>query len=576
MQISLDIQDKREQRKLVPQDFIIKDWESLKTYFETLLQRNPQTQEDLAAYLEEISELESVVDEEMAWRYIRMTCDTKDEKSAEAYEYFVRNIAPELSIYSNKLNQKVADHPLFSELDHSVYLTYTRSLQRQLELFREENVARFAEDRSLAQQFSGLIGAMSVEHEGENLTLQQAGKLLESHDRKLREDIWLKVQQRRIEDKEKLDEVLDKLIALRHSIGKEAGFISYTQYKFQELGRFDYSPEDTLAFHDAVERVVTPVYVQLMNERKERLGVERLRPWDLQVDVFGDAPLHPFNDAGELIGKTVQVLASLRPELGNILEMMDRKGFLDLESRMGKAPGGYNYPLAESGVPFIFMNATGTQDDVTTILHESGHAIHAFLTHDIKLNALKNTPSEVAELASMSMELLALDYYDLFYPAEEELKRAKKEQLLRSIIIFPWIATIDAFQQWIYDHPEHNKEERREKWLSLYYRFHGDAVDWEGYEEYQSIMWQKQLHIFEVPFYYIEYAIAQLGALAVWRNYKQNSGEGLNAYLEALKLGYKRPIPEIYEAANISFDFSASYMKDSIDFCLQEYSKLKI
>jgi len=274
--------------------------------------------------------------------------------------------------------------------------------------------------------------------------------------------------------------------------------------------------------------------------------------------------------------RSVEALSKVKTELGDMIMIMDQKGFLDLNSRVGKAPGGYNYPLMETGIPFIFMNAAGTQTDVITMLHESGHAVHSFVTRNIGLNVLKQPPSEVAELASMSMELLCLDYYDVYYKDQASLIRAQKGQLVRCITIFPWVATIDAFQQWVYDNPIHTHDERNEAFESLYIRFHGEAVNWEGFEGIRLNLWLKQMHVFEVPFYYIEYAIAQLGALAVWRNFKKDPEHGLNQYLEALKLGYTKPIPDIYEKAGIRFDFSEDYMRETVEFCLQEYRDLSV
>lgn len=294
----------------------------------------------------------------------------------------------------------------------------------------------------------------------------------------------------------------------------------------------------------------------------------------MQIDIFGEEPLRPFEGAEELVDKTLNALADLKPALSDMIRLMHERGFLDLESRVGKAPGGYNYPLAESGIPFIFMNAAGTQSDVITMLHESGHAVHAFVTNEIPLVALKSTPSEVAELAAMSMELLALEGYKEFYTDKESLIRAQKGQLSRCITIFPWVATVDAFQQWVYNHPAHTAEERNQQWKSLYKRFHGDYVNWEGLEDKLENLWLKQMHIFEVPFYYIEYAIAQLGALAIWRNFKLNQEKGLEDYLNALKLGYTRSIPEIYETAGIRFDFSEPSMREQVEFCMEAYEAL--
>ena len=576
MQHYLEIPNNKEARTYIPSDYEIKDWEGLKVHFDFLLKQNPTSLEELEVFLRQRNEVDAIVSEEFAWRYIRMTCNTQDKEIEEAYQYFVQEIMPHLSVYDDKLNRKILENPHFSELPQEKYLTYTRQLKREIELFREENIPLKTQTQTLSQQYGAIMGAMVIEHEGEELTLQQASKFMEHRDRQLRKQIWEKIADRRAQDKEKLEEIFDQLVELRHKMANNAGYDSFTAYKFDRMGRFDYEPKDTQAFHDAVEKVVTPVYGELMEERKRLLGLSELRPWDLTVDIFGEVPLKPFEKAEELLEKSIQALSRVKPELGRMIQIMDKRGFLDLDSRVGKAPGGYNYPLMETGIPFIFMNAAGTQTDVITMLHESGHAVHSFVTRDIPLNALKQTPSEVAELASMTMELFCLDHYSAFYEDAHSLHRAQKGQLSRCIVIFPWIATVDAFQQWVYDHPGHTQKERSDKWEELYIRFHGETVNWEGYENLRRQLWVKQGHIFEVPFYYIEYAIAQLGALAIWRNFKQNPDKGIEQYLEALKLGYKQPIPVIYETAGIRFDFSEDYMQEIVDFCLQEYLSLSI
>ena len=576
MQQYLEIKDARASRTFIPTDFSVESWAELKTYYDFLLEQDPESLEELQAFLRQRNELDDLVAEDYAWRYIRKTRNTQDKDLEEHFLYFVKEILPHLSIYEDKLNRKIAAHPFFSQLPDDPYMTYVRQLKRNIELFREENVPLIARSQTVSQQHGSLIGAMSIEHEGETRTLQQANKILESRDRKLRQEVWQKITARRKLDREALQEVFDQLLELRNQIALNAGYDSYTRYKFDELGRFDYQPEDVEAFHDAVEKAVRPMYEQFMQIRKEKLGLEELRPWDLQVDIFGLQPLKPFDEASELLDKSIDVLSQLRPEMGQMLQLMDQLEFLDLDSRVGKAPGGYNYPLMETGVPFIFMNAAGTQADVTTMLHESGHAIHSFVTRDIPLSALKQTPSEVAELASMTMELLCLDYYDRFYPDSNLMKRAKKEQLMRCITILPWIATVDAFQQWVYDHPGHDREERNTKWSEMYYRFHGHQVSWEGFESELAHLWLKQGHIFDVPFYYIEYAIAQLGAIGIWRNYREHPDQALQQYIEALKLGYQRPIPDIYRTAGIRFDFSADYILECMQFCLTEYQSLEV
>ncbi len=573
----MSIQQPTSKRVFLPEDFNVSDWEGLKIFFDMLMDEEPQRLDELEAFLQKVNELEAVISEDMAWRYINMTRDTQNEAYTEKYQYFIKEILPHLSVFQDKLNRKIAENEYFEELPDQPYETYKRALKREIDMFREVNVPLKTEEQSTTQKYSSIMGDMTIEHEGQTITLQQAGKFLERTDRELRETVWKKVRERRLRDKDDIDEVLDKLISLRHQIAKNTGYESYTQYKFASMKRFDYSPEDTLNFHQSVEEVVKPIYESFLKERKEKLGYDRLKPWDTAVDIYGTSPLEPFSNSEELVEKSKNILSNLKPELGEMLQTMKDKGYLDVESRLGKAPGGYNYPLMETGIPFIFMNAAGTQNDVITLLHESGHAIHSFVTQDITLNDLKNTPSEVAELASMSMELMALDYYNEFYQNPQELKRAQKDQLKRAITIFPWIATVDAFQQWMYDHYDHSHKEREDKWVELYYRFHGEeGIDWTGFEDTLANLWQKQLHIFEVPFYYIEYAIAQLGALAVWKNYKFSAKEGLEKYLNALKLGYTQTIPKVYDAAGIRFDFSAEYMRKQVEFCLEEYNKLEL
>lgn len=563
-------------RSFIPNDFKITTWEALAPYFEQVFDLPLDSPSALDSFLAQRNELEAVVIEDMAWRYIRKTCDTQNEAHREAYQYFIQHIFPELSRYENKLNKKLAASPYFKELPDQPYLTYTRRIQRELELFREENIALEEQQQQLAQRFMEITGPMTITFQGETLTMQQAGKWLEDTDRTKRQEVWTLMQATRKTAWESLSDIFDQLVKLRTQIAQHAGYDTYTQYKFDELGRFDYQPTDTSQFHAAVEAVVTPIYQELLKERKEVLGVEVLKPWDVQVDIFGNTPLQPFEEAQQLADRTIIGLSRLKPELGAMIQLMNDKGFLDLASRAGKAPGGYNYPLAETGIPFIFMNAAGTHTDVTTMFHESGHAIHSFLTQEIELNALKNMPSEVAELAAMTMELLTLDQYDLFYPDTQAFKRAQKTQLMRCITVFPWVATVDAFQQWVYDHPTASSDERHAQWTAIYHRFHGDMVDFSGYESELSRLWLKQMHIFEVPFYYIEYAIAQLGALAVWKNFQANPEQGLNQYLAALSLGYTRTIPEIYVAAGIKFDFGADYISELVTYCMEAYQAIKL
>ncbi|MFZ6013321.1 MAG: M3 family metallopeptidase, partial [Bacteroidota bacterium] len=304
--------------------------------------------------------------------------------------------------------------------------------------------------------------------------------------------------------------------------------------------------------------------------RKARLKVDVLRPWDKSVDPEGREALKPFTTGAELTEKTIKVFKNLDSYLGQCLWVMRAMGHLDLESRIGKAPGGYNYPLAEIGVPFIFMNATSTLRDMVTIMHEGGHAVHNFLTRDLELNDFKSTPSEVAELASMSMELISMDHWNEFFGNENDLNRAKREHLESLIETLPWVATIDKFQHWIYENPDHSPDDRRKQWNKIFDQFADSVTDWSELEAVKNYLWQKQLHLYEVPFYYIEYGMAQLGAIAVWRNYRKDPKRGLQGYQNALKLGYMKTIPEIYAAADIKFDFSREYIHELVSFVRKE------
>jgi oligoendopeptidase F len=562
-------------RIFLPEDFKVTTWEAIKPYFDDLLERDISSAEDLKQWFRDRSELEAVLSENLAWRYIRMTCDTGNKEIRESYNEFITQIQPNIEPVSNELNKKALDSPYLDELKQAEgYPIMIRELEKDARIFRQENISLKTEEQQESQNFGAISGEMSVEINGQEMTLQQAANLLQSVDRNEREEAYHKITQRRLQDKETLDALFSKLISIRDKMGKNAGFENYRDFMFAAMGRFDYSKEDCFDFHEAVAQEVVPMLNDLSRERKEALGVAQLRPWDKAVDLSGKPPLKPFSSGEELTQKTIQCFSKLDPYLGERIAIMQAMGHLDLESRKGKAPGGYNYPLSETGVPFIFMNATSNLRDMVTIMHEGGHAVHSFLTRDLELNSFKHTPSEVAELASMAMELMSMDYWDLFFADEDELKRAKRQHLEQIIETLPWVATIDKFQHWIYEHPNHSEEERKKAWNEIFGTFSDNLTDWSGLEQERTYLWQKQLHLFEVPFYYIEYGFAQLGAVAVWMNYKEDPQKGLEGYKNALKLGYTRTIPEVYEAANIRFDFSTGYIRKLMRFVQDELSKI--
>lgn len=560
----------RRKRTFLPEDFKVTKWENLEPFFEELQAAPLDTVEQVEAWLKKSSELEYALTEDKAWRYIRMTCDTENKEIKEHFQSFITQILPNLSRMGNDLQKKLYESKGFADLDPDKYLVLVRGVKNSIELFREENIPLETEVRQRSREFDEISGGLFIEENGEKITLQMAAALLENPDSSERERVWRTMANTRLAKKENLDKLFSDLVKTRHQIAVNAGFKDFGAYMFKRLGRFDYTREDCEQFHKSIELVVTPMLEKISTNRKTRLGLDVLRPWDLSVDEFGHGKLQPFENTSELIDITRNIFNRLDPKFGAMLDTMKTLGTLDLDSRLGKAPGGYNYSLPETGAPFIFMNAVGSQRDMTTMLHEGGHAIHSFSTNHIDISDFSRLPSEIAELASMSMELVALDHYEEIYPEPILKLRAQRDQLLSPINILPWIATIDSFQFWVYDHPEHTAEERAKEFARIYKRFHGNYISWEGLEEVLETYWHRQGHVFEVPFYYIEYAIAQLGALAVWRNYRDNAQEGLSAYQKALSMGYSRPIPEMYAAANVKFDFSESYFRELMEFLQEE------
>lgn len=562
-------------RRFLAADFTLSSWELVLPYFDRLSQTEINSLEDLIDFCQNRSELESYLSENFAWRYIKMSCDNQNEAHQLSYQQFVNEIMPNASVFEDAWNNKVMQSPFAAELPPDGYSIMLRGLKKSIEIFREENIPLFTELQNLQTQYGAATGGLMVEIDGVEKTLQQANAYFESNDRDKRQEVYEKVSGARLAIQEKLDTLFDQLIAKRHQVSLNAGFANYRDYAFASLGRFDYTPADCFEFHSAVAKTVVPMINRQAEKRKNRLGLSALKPWDKAVDVLGREPLKPFETGEELLTKTIEVFDRMDPFLGDCLKEMVKLDRFDLDSRKGKNPGGYNYPLEESGFPFIFMNAAGQVRDMVTLLHEGGHAVHSILTKDLALNAFRNFPSEVAELASMSMELITMDHWDAYFADPQAAKRAKIKHLEDILDTLPWVATIDAFQHWIYENPSHNSDERSQAWNRIYGQFSDNITDWSGLDDVKTKLWQKQLHLFEVPFYYIEYAIAQLGALAVWRNYCQNPTQALDQYLNALSLGYTKPIKEIYATAGIEFNFSQAYIQELMDFLAQKIQQLE-
>jgi oligoendopeptidase F len=476
--------------------------------------------------------------------------------------------------YDFAFKKKIYENSYFQKLPREKFGHLQKIIANDMELYREENIPLQVKESELSTKYGAINSQLTAPFDGEEKTLSQLGVYLKDSDRNIREQAWRLRMETLGSAKEELDKLFDELKEVRIKQSHNAGFDNYRDYKHRELGRFSYTPDDIIAFHDAVEHEVIPFLRQLNEERREALGIDSVRPWDTAVDLDGKT-LKPFRNSEELINGAIRVLKDVKEDYAVKLEMMKNTGLLDLENRKGKAPGGYNYPLAETKAPFIFMNAVGLHRDVVTLLHESGHAMHTFATRDITITPYLHTPSEVAELASMGMEFLSMDYWGHFYSQASDLKKARRDELEGALKFLPWCMIVDAFQQWIYTHPDHTAEERDTHFSELMERFN-PGVDWSGLETEKVLSWMYQLHIFEVPFYYIEYGMAQLGALALYRNYKTKGKDTtLKDYDAFLALGYSCPVEGLYETAGLQFHFNRAYLRDIVHFTKTVLDELK-
>ena len=566
---------KRANRTFLPDNLVISSWQDIKSYFHDLDDREVKTSDDMWDWLKDLSELEAVIEEDQAWRYIKMNINTRDKEASASFHRFIEKIEPEIAPFQNKYDLKLIglDFPEFKE--GGVLSLVSKKAEFHIRVFKEENIKLHAQLQAKEQEFGSIASEMDITWDGEKMTLPKASVILKDTDRNKRAEVYHLIQDRRLQDKDKFDRLFNELVALRHKIAVNAEFENFRDYKFVEMCRFSYTKKDCFDFHEAIQKEAVPIIEHIDAKRKEQLELSELRPWDAQVDVTGKPALKPFVDSDELIRKTINCFNEIDPYFGSCIQIMSEMAYLDLDSRPGKAPGGFNYPLYEIGVPFIYMNSAGTLRDLVTMVHEGGHAIHSFLSRDLKLTVFKDLTSEIAELASMSMELNSMEHWHHFFENEEDLKRAKCEQLEQVIETLPWVAQIDKFQHWIYENPEHTVKQREDCWEDLMGQFGSSVVDWTGLEIERKNLWQKQLHLFEVPFYYIEYGMAQLGAIAMWRNYKTNPTTAIEKYKKALSLGYTKSISETFSEAGIEFNFTREYVKDLMDFVRDELDSLQ-
>ncbi len=551
----------------ITEDFDASQWVNIEPYANDLLSRELNCSGCLETLIKDGSTLAEHVSEAGTLLSIAMTCDTESEDKRRAYLDFIENVQPKLSEFADAFNHRLAGHPALDELPPRHDLMIKRILT-DIAIFREENIPLQVEEAKLETEHSTITGAMTVEFDGEERTFSQMALYFENTDRSIREAAWRTVVERMGQDSERLSGIYDELIRIRHQMALNAGFDDYRPYIFEAKHRYDYSIDDCLEFHDSIERVCVPMMHELQERRREALGVATLRPWDVGeksgggVDIHGRPPLAPFEDVERLISGCSNVFHGMSPELGGMFDMLRERNSLDLESRKGKAPGGYQANLEKTRIPFIFMNAAGTHDNLSTMLHEAGHAFHSCYSSNLELIGDRNPPIEFAEVASMSMELMSQPQWSEFY-GDEDARRAKLEDLEKIVCFLPWMATIDAFQHWVYANPGHTHEERSEQWLELRRRF-GPRTDWSGFNELKETSWQSQLHLFQVPFYYIEYGIAQLGAIQLWQHHRRDSKDGLARYARAMKLGNTKPLPELFEAAGLDLGFDEGHVASLI------------
>ncbi|MEC9351626.1 MAG: M3 family oligoendopeptidase [Candidatus Thermoplasmatota archaeon] len=532
-------------------------WESIEPYMNDLRDRTLSCSNCLETFIADRSNLSEVISEARARLYIDMTCHTDDEDIQKAWMAFVENVQPKLSEYSDILNRRLIEHKAVQELPERFDIL-VKGLKTDIEIFREENIPLNTQATKLVTEYNEICGAQMVEFDDEQKTFAQMAIYLENTERSIREAAWKAVSERRFEDNERISEIYDELIQIRHQIATNAGYEGFQQYMFASMHRYDYTIEDCLEFHDSIESVCQPLRLRTDEEREKELGLGSLRPWDMGVDVKGRPPLQPFNEVQEMVDGCSRIFHTMSEELGNYFDQLDTNDCLDLDSRKGKAPGGYQYYLQKSRMPFIFMNAAGTQRNVETMIHEAGHAFHSFYSGHLDLIHERDSPIEFAEVASMSMELLTHPHWEEFYDAKNA-DRARRKHLEDIISFMPWMAIIDAFQYWVYANPNHSREERAERWLELAERF-GPKVDMSGFEEIHKVSWQRQGHLFGVPFYYVEYGIAQLGALQMWKYHRRDTEDALTRYKAGLSLGYTRGLTELFEASGLELSFSESYV----------------
>jgi len=550
-------------------------WATFQPFFEAL-QEIEISSEERRLWLENWSALLSLISESINWIYIQKTIDTTDEKVERAFLDYIENVAPQVQVADQALKERLLSLDLSDMPDMALVV---RNLRDEVDLFREENVPLKTELAKLENEYDKLTGSLSTDWDGEEKNLNQLNALLKDKDRAIRERAWKTVMGLWDSRRDDLNQLYADMLVLRRQLADNADLPDYRAYAFREFARFDYTPEDCFIFHEAIETAVVPAARRIYEKKRQRLGLDKLRPWDVDVDTSDAPSLTPYQGQDELIQGSLNILNQVDPALGRHFATMAEENLLDLDTRQGKALGGYCIELQVRKRPFIFMNGVGIHDDVQTMLHEAGHAFHVFEGADLPLIWQGNPPMEFCEVASMSMELMAAPYLTKenggFYSVSEAA-RARIEHLEGVIMFLPYMAVVDAFQHWVYTHPDEavNSAACDKAWDDLWLRFMPD-IDWTGFEEIRMSGWHRKLHIFTVPFYYIEYGMAQIGALQVWQNAIQNEETAVAAYREALALGGTQTLPELFSAAGAEFRFDTALLGELIILIEQTISDLE-
>jgi oligoendopeptidase F len=559
-------------RRFVPAGTDFSSWDPAEAFYTRLEAEEPASADGLLDWLARWSELKRVLDEEGTRRSIASSCDTTDEKASAAYLDYIRTFAPRIEEWDHRLETRYYESPFREEVRARDYAQLDRVFSTNIELFDARNIPLQVQVGELVHEYDEITGGWVIQFEGEERTVPQMSRFMYETDRDLRRRAYQAVAEARLADRDRLDGIYDRLLALRGEMASNAKLPSFRDLAFRTMLR-DYTPDDCARFHAAVEQTAAPLLRKIQARRRVRLGLDRLGPYDLAVDPEGRPPLRPFTTVPELLEKTSSLFHGIDPRLGGRFDAI--RGFLDLESRKGKAPGGFQATFRAQRHPFIFANLVGLQRDLSTLVHESGHAFHSIQSRAQELFWVDQAGMEFCEVSSMSQELIMLGELDRFYPDAEERRRAAQEQWESVVHIFCWASVIDAFQHWIYTHPGHRPEDRREKFRELYARFMPE-LDWsDSPAGAQETHWQRQLHLFHVPFYYIEYALAELGALQVYRNFRADPRFAITRLLEAQELGGSRDIPTLFETADCRFDLDPGLLGELMAMVEGEIDRLE-